>query len=148
MQTHNKITEKRFFVSIKTNTYMKNIFLFLLFIGTLHSASAQNRNKGLCGVEVNDVSRTTSFGYLVGYVVQFKNTTNRSVDGIYWHAVYLNNDGDVIESDESSFNSTNIIDPIAGGFTKSLVRAPRIKGASKVLIVVDKVHFTDGASCK
>jgi hypothetical protein len=126
---------------------MKNIFLFLLFMGSLNAVSAQ-KNKGMCGVEVNDVSRTTSFGYLVAYVVQFKNTTNRPVDGVYWRALYLNNAGDIIESEESSFNSTNLIDPIAGGTTKSLARAPRVKGASKVVIVVNKVHFSDGASCK
>lgn len=126
---------------------MKNIFLFLLFMGTLNAVNAQ-KNKGSCGVEVNDVSRTTSFGYLVAYVVQFKNTTNRPVDGVYWRALYLNNAGDIIESEESSFNSTNLIDPIAGGTTKSIARAPRVKGASKVVIVINKVHFSDGASCK
>lgn len=126
---------------------MKQLFLVIVFSSFLQIASAQ-KSRGICGVEVNDVSRTTSFGYLVAYVVQFKNNTNRSVDGIYWRAQFYNNDGDFIESSESSFNSTNIIDPISSGFTKSLARAPRVKGASKVVIIIDKVHFTDGETCK
>jgi len=126
---------------------MKKLFLFIVLVFFFQTVFAQ-RSKGSCGVEVNDVSKTTGFGYLVAYLVQFKNTTNRSVDGIYWRAQFYNNDGDFIESIESSFNSTNIIDPISGGSTKSVARTLRVKGASKVVIVIDKVHFTDGESCK
>ncbi|MFM7682613.1 MAG: hypothetical protein ACKO7P_07680 [Bacteroidota bacterium] len=126
---------------------MKKLFRFIVLVFFFQTVFAQ-RSKGRCGVEVNDVSKTTGFGYLVAYLVQFKNTTNRSVDGIYWRAQFYNNDGDFIESIESSFNSTNIIDPISGGFTKSVARTPRVKGASKVVVVIDKVHFTDGESCK
>lgn len=126
---------------------MKNLFVFVIIILFGHSINAQ-QNKGLCNVEINDVSKIVSFGYLVSYSVEFKNNTNKTVDGIYWNAYYYNNAGELVEQDKSSFNSTNIIEPIAMGFTKMLVRSPKIEGASKVFIKITKVHYSDGASCK
>lgn len=128
------------------NTVKKYILALLLVIGFKFNYAQQN--KGLCGVEVSDVSKTITFGYLVGYVVQFKNNTKKSVDGIYWTTNFYNNSGDFIKSEESSFNSTSLIDPIAAGFTKSLARAPNVKGASKAVIIINKVHYSDGTNCK
>ncbi len=129
-------------------TRMKKILSAIAFpLLAVSFASAQN-NRGLCSVEVSDVSRLTSFGYLVGYTVQFKNNTKKTVDGVYWTAFYYNNNNELIKKEESSFNSTNLIDPIASGFTKSVARSPRIKGASKVIVQIDSIHFSDGGSCK
>ena len=101
-----------------------------------------------CKVEVLDVSKAVSFGYLAGYTVEFKNNSTKVVDGIWWTVNYLNNANELIKKDEESFNSTNIIDPISSGFTKLIARTPRVKGASKVEIIITKVHFTDGSSCQ
>jgi hypothetical protein len=105
-------------------------------------------NKGLCKVEVNDVSKVTSLGYLVGLTIEFKNNTKKTVDGIYWTTYFFDNANKVIKTEEDSFNSSSNIDPIVSGFTKTIVRAPRIKGASKVAIVINKIHFSDGSGCK
>ena len=101
-----------------------------------------------CKVEVLDISKIVSFGYLVGYTVEFKNNSNKVVDGIWWTVKYLNNANELIKREDESFNSTNIIDPISSGFTKLITRAPRVKGASKVEITIIKVHFADGANCQ
>ena len=101
-----------------------------------------------CKVEVLDISKVVSFGYLVGYTVEFKNNSNKVVDGIWWTVKYLNTANESIKKDDESFNSTNIIDPITSGFTKLITRAPRVKGASKVEITITKVHFADGANCQ
>ncbi len=111
-----------------------------------NSINAQS-NKGLCKVDVSDVSKATSFGYLLGYSVTFKNNSKKTVDGIYWDVNYYNNANELIKSDNSSFNSTSIISPIASGFTKTLARSPRIKGASAVIVKITKVHYSDGTSC-
>jgi hypothetical protein len=124
----------------------KYLLLFALIVCTSTAFAQQSR--GLCNVEINDVSKLTALGYLVGYTVQFKNNARKSVDGIYWTSYFYNNDNKLIESETASFNSTNVIDPIASGFSKSLARSPRVKGASKVLIVINKVHYSDGSSCK
>lgn len=105
-------------------------------------------NKGLCNIEISDVSKVSSFGYLVGCSVQFKNNSKKSVDGIWWKTYYYNNANDLIKVEDNSFNSSNLIDPIASGFTKSIVRSPRVKGASRVIIKIIKVHFSDGTTCK
>jgi capsule polysaccharide export protein KpsC/LpsZ len=76
-----------------------------------------------CKVEVLDVYKAVSFGYLAGYTVEFKNNSTKVVDGIWWTVNYLNN-------------------------AKLIARTPRIKGASKVEIIITKVHFTDGSSCQ
>jgi hypothetical protein len=60
---------------------------------------------------------------------------------------YYNNADDLLFEDESSFNSTSTVDPIAMGFKKTLVRTKRVKGASKVFVKITKVHFSDGTSC-
>lgn len=126
---------------------MRKILLLVTFIVFSTTAFAQ-QNRGLCNIEVNDVSKITALGYLIGYTVQFKNNTSKTVDGVYWTAYYYNNDNKLIESEKSSFNSTNLIDPIAAGFSKSIARSPRVKGASIVLVLINKVHYSDGSSCK
>ncbi len=125
---------------------MTKLFLIAVFSFLCQTANIQS-NKGLCKVEVNDVSKTTSFGYLVGYSVTFKNNSKKTVDGVYWNVYFYNNNGDLIKEDKSTFNSTSLIDPIASGFTKILVRSPRVKGASKVIVKITKVHFSDGTTC-
>lgn len=126
---------------------MKSFLLVVLFVSMTQVFYAQE-NKGICGIEVSDVSKVTSFGYLVSYVVEFKNNSRKTVDGIYWKTYFYNNDNKLISTEESSFNSSSLIDPVASGFTKSIARAPRIKGASKVVIVINKVHYSDGSNCK
>jgi hypothetical protein len=125
---------------------MKRLFLAIVMLA-IYQISFGQQNKGTCKIEVSDVSKLISFGYLIGYTVEFKNTSNKTVDGIYWTAYYINNNGDYIKMESDSFNSTDLIDPIQSGFKKSLVRAPRVKNASKLIIVVNKVHFTDGSTC-
>lgn len=126
-------------------------FTLLVFTITIFQLSfSQPANPpGMCNkVVVSDISKIASFGYLVGYTVQFKNNSDSTVDGIWWKAYYYNNAGELIKQDESSFNSSKIIDPIASGFTKSVARSPRVKGASKVVIKIVKVHFSSGVICK
>ena len=122
-------------------------FFYVLIFGLMFNCAYGQQSKGVCKIEVTDISKLISFGYLVGYTAEFKNKSNKTVDGIYWTTYYINNNGDYIKTESDSFNASNQIDPIQSGFKKSLVRAPRIKNASKLIIVINKVHFTDGTSC-
>jgi hypothetical protein len=125
---------------------MRQLFYTLIIVFVSNFSFSQT-NKGLCNVEVDDVSKVTSFGYLLGYSVTFKNDTNKTIDGIYWNVYYYNNANELLKKDNSSFNSTKLIDPIASGFTKTIARSPKVKGASVVIIKITKVHFSDGTSC-
>jgi hypothetical protein len=133
-------------LKIKKNTKMRTKFILLFTFITTISTLAQ-KNESLCKVNVEDISKITSFGYLIGYSVQFKNYSSKSVDGIYWTAYYYNNDNTLIKSEETAFNSTNLIDPIVSGTTKTIARSPRVKGASKVIIRINKLHFVDNSTC-
>ena len=126
---------------------MRNLF-FIAMITLVGNAAIAQSNKGMCKVEVNDISKVTGFGYLAGYSVEFINNSKKTVDGIYWNVYYYNNANDLVFEDKSSFNSTSTVDPIAMGFTKTLVRSQSVKGASKVFIKITKVHFSDGTTCK
>ena len=123
-------------------------FLCVLLICLMFNCAYGQQSKGVCKIEVADVSKLISFGYLVGYTAEFKNNSNKTVDGIYWTTYYINNNGDYIKTESDSFNASELVEPIQSGFKKSLVRAPRIKNASKLIIVIDKVHFADGSTCK
>jgi len=120
----------------------------ILSLLTLSGVAFAQSNVGKCGVEIHDVSSITAFGYLSAYTVMFRNTNEKSVDGIYYTAVFYNNEDREIERKEDAFNSSAVINPIASGVVRSLVRSPGVKGASKLVIVVNRVHFTNGKTCK
>lgn len=120
------------------------INLLALFI--ISSTVVAQPHKDKCKIEVEDVSVLTTFGYL-NYTVKFINKSKSSVDGIYWTAKFYNNSGDLLKTEESSFNSGGLIDPIASGFSKSVARMPKVKGASKVRIEIDRVHFVIEGNC-
>lgn len=124
---------------------MKALTLLIITIIIFLTSYAQN-NKSACQVEVSKVSVLTTFGYL-NYTVEFHNKSNKTVDGIYWTARFYDNSGELIKKEESSFNSGGLIDPVASGFKKSLARLPKVKGASKVFITIDKVHFSTSGNC-
>ena len=126
---------------------MKRIFWLLIF-GLMYNCTYGQQNKGVCKIEVTDVSKLISFGYLVGYTAEFKNNSNKTVDGIYWTTYYINNNGDYIKVETDSFNASDLVEPIQSGSKKSLVRVPSIKNASKLIIVINKVHFADGSTCR
>lgn len=124
----------------------KYLFLTLFFI--IGNTVFAQSNSSKCKCNVTDVTKVVSFGYLVGYNAIFKNTSTKTIDGVYWTEVYYNNAGDVIKQTTDSFNSISLIDPIQSGFSRNIVRSPRVKGASKVILQIDKVHFTDGTTCQ
>jgi hypothetical protein len=126
---------------------MKSLFFIPLFLLAVLTTNAQE-NKSIKAVQVTDVSVVNSFGYLVSYTVTFKNTSSKTIDHIGWTVNYYDNSGKLVSSEESSFNSDSMVDPIVAGFEKTLVRTPRIKGASKAQIVVKEAHSPDGTKFK
>ena len=126
---------------------MKLLLCIPLFLLAVLTANAQE-NKSIQAVKVTDVSVVNSFGYLVSYTVTFKNTSSKTIDHIGWTVNYYDNSGKLVSSEESSFNSDSMVDPIVAGFEKTLVRTPRIKGASKAQIVIKEAHSPDGTKFK
>jgi len=122
--------------------------LIILIISIFSNFTFGQSHTGRCNIGIKDVSQTTTFGYLISYSVNFKNKSQKTVDFISWDAYYYNNANELLEKGKSYFNSTESIDPISSGFTKKIIRFTKINGASKVIIKITKVHFSDGTICK
>jgi hypothetical protein len=145
-----KFIQKEFDVLIQFSK-QQLLMRTLLLIATgliLSLGMYAQENKSIKAVKVTDVSVLNSFGYLVSYTVTFKNTSSKTIDHIGWTVNYYDNSGKLVSSEESSFNSDSMVDPIVAGFEKTLVRTPRIKGASKAQIVVKEAHSPDGTKFK
>lgn len=127
---------------------MKKLIIILFVCAFYQISFAQKSSSGMCKVDVSDVSKVASFGYLLGYTVKFKNNSKKVVDGIWWTSYYYDNSNDLIKSETDSFNSIGLIKPCAPGTTKSIVRSAKVKGASIVVVKVTKAHFSDGTTCK
>ena len=127
---------------------MKKRIIIFCFCSFFQFSFAQKSSSGMCKVDVEDITNVASFGYLIGYTVKFKNNSKSTVDGIWWTSYYYDNSGDLMKYESDSFNSSGIIKPIASGSNKSIVRSPRVKGASKVVVKITKTHFSDGKTCK
>lgn len=127
--------------------FFKVILLSVVMVLFFHGARSQT-DKGKCGIEVVDVSCVQLLGYLSSYTVTFKNNTERSVDGIYYRVMFNNNEGRLISEMEDGFNSSTWTGPVGPGTTKFIMRYPNIKGASKAVILIDRVHYVNGESCR
>ena len=122
---------------------MKTIVALLSLMLAITPSFSQS-NKSIKAVSVTDVSVANVFGYLTGYTVTFKNTSNKTLDQIKWTVNYYDNSGNLIKTEKESFNSDSFVDPVSSGFEKILVRTPRVKGASKAQVIVTGAHASDG----
>jgi hypothetical protein len=126
---------------------MKKLIIAFTFVMFCTASYAQS-NKGLCKVEVSDIIPIVTFGYLVSYDLNVENNSNKTVKGVDWTAYFYSQDGALIKKISDSYSSGKIIDPIAPGYNKNLIRAPRVKGAAKMSVTITKVVFHDGSVCK
>jgi hypothetical protein len=126
---------------------MKNIlFVFVSF--ALFGFNTQPKpGKDSCNVEIGEIKVIVSLGYLVGYSVEFTNNSDKVIDGLYWTATYTDNGKNIIRKENGAFNSTKNIFPIEASSKRLLNRVPKVKGATKVTIELNKVHYNDDSSC-
>lgn len=111
---------------------------------TLCNTAISQTHQSIQAVEVVDVSVLNAFGYLTAYTVTLKNKSDKTLDYIGWTANFFNNKGTLIHSDQSSFNSDGIFDPIVSGFDTTILRAPKVEGACKAQIIIRDAHSVDG----
>jgi hypothetical protein len=123
---------------------MKSI-LFCLFLGSAFLVNAQSHSD-YGSVKVLSAVTQNTFGYNVGYYVDFKNNSTKSVDGLKWTSRFYDNFGTLKGTREGQWQSGNFIKPITvGGKTQDL-ETVWVEGATKVFVTVKMVHFTDGTS--
>jgi hypothetical protein len=118
---------------------MKNLFLAVALLFSI--AAASQENKGKSGVSVVSTKTQNVLGTSIGYYVEFKNESDKEVDGIKWIATFTNNFGDALGKREGNWQSGNIIPNIKPGETTVDLEGKFVKGATKVSVKITQVHF-------
>lgn len=127
---------------------MRLFFIIFSVLAFSLRVNGQTSNKSACNLNITSVITNLSFGVNVGYILNLKSTSNKSIDAVEWTAQFYDNFGKLIESRPGSFNATSFIEPILSGTEKVIVRTNKINGATKVFVSINKVHFVDGSVCK
>jgi hypothetical protein len=68
-----------FYIAVKLYIIRQLFWMFLF--GFKCNARYGQQSRGICKIEVTDISKLISFGYLVGYTAEFKNNSNKTLDG-------------------------------------------------------------------
>ncbi len=121
--------------------FFLSLFFGIIFLNPF-SCHAQ-RHTGKSGLEVYRTYSQNILGKNIGYYIEFKNTSDRSVDAIEWEAYFYNNFKDLKGKRKGSWSSGNIIKPIPPNNMAKDLQASWVDGAEKVYIKVTRVHFED-----
>jgi hypothetical protein len=121
-------------------TFITSILFSMTYLPPKHS--------GKCGVIAIKAYTQNLLGKNVGYYVEFKNSSKKSVDAIEWTAKFYNNFDELKGSSKGEWSSGNIISPIESGETTRDLEGVWVNGATKVFVTITRVHFTDGTICK
>ena len=119
---------------------MKTIFSILMFC-LIPILGISQTNKGKSGVSVVGTKTQSVLGASLGYYVEFKNNTDKKVDGIKWIATFTNNFGEVLGTREGDWQSGNFISSMEPGESTEDLENNFVKGATKVWITITLVHF-------
>lgn len=117
---------------------MKNLFLAVTLFFSI--AAASQENKGKSGVSVVSTKTQNLLGTNI-YYVEFKNESDKEVDGIKWIATFTDNFGELLGKKEGKWQSGNIIPNIKPGETTVDLEGKFVKGATKVSVKITQVHF-------
>ena len=123
---------------------MKNT-IFIIFLSiAVESLGQKHSNYG--SVQVLSAYTQSTFGYNAGYYVEFKNNSTKKVDGLKWTAKFYDNFGSLKGTRKGQWQSGNFIDPISIGGTAKDLEGVWVEDATKVVISIKMVHYTDGTS--
>ena len=122
-----------------------SVFFSLLFFSCLLVAQS---HKGKCGLEISKAYTQNVLGKNIGYYVEFKNNSAIAIDAIEWTAAFYNNFNELKGKRDGAWSSGNIINPIKPGDTTKDLETNWVKDATKVFIIIKRVHFADGKICK
>ena len=129
---------------------MKHLLLVIMafFIYFIPHPSLCQSHKGLSSVEVLEAATQNTLGYNAGYYVEFKNISTKSIDGVKWNVDFIDNFGANKGKREGVWQSGHFTSPIPPGDTLKDIEGVWVEGATKIVITIKEVHFTDGTSQK
>jgi hypothetical protein len=120
-------------------------FLIVAFTFLLLNSNAQS-HKGLCNVEVKNVTDLNFFGPTFSFDVTFKNNSNRSISYIYYDVECYNYDGEKLGWFENKQGAKKIT--LLPGQLYEEHRSLNKSGTSKVAIKIRKIVYESGSTCE
>lgn len=126
---------------------LRHFALTLAILGLSNIIYAQ-KNKGLAGIDVVKAATQNTLGINAGYYVEFKNNTDKEVDGVKWKAYFYDNFEAYKDKRDGKWQSGNFIKPAKSGEVFEDVEGIWVEDATKVFVTITEVHFTDGSSKK
>lgn len=123
-----------------------HILTLLIFLN-LHNPLQKLTHSGKCGVTPDKAYSQNVLGRNVGYYVEIKNESEKEFDAIEWEAFFYDNFDELLETRPGSWSSGNIIKPCKPQETLKDLDMVWVKKATKVIIKIRRVHFTDGTTC-
>jgi hypothetical protein len=121
--------------------------LLSILVVCLLCSAAEPTHQGMCNVSINKAYTQNVLGKNIGYYVEFKNNSSRTVDALKWKATFYDNFNEQKGVREGSWSSGNFISPIKPNATAMDLENNWVNDATKVRITITKVHFTDGMTC-
>jgi hypothetical protein len=122
-----------------------NLSTLAILLMSLNTSTPKHYGKG--GVMPVKAYTQNILGKNVGYYVEFKNGSKKSVDALEWKARFYNNFVDLKGTREGNWSSGNFIKPIEPNTTTEDLEGVWVDGATKVFVIISRVHYTDGTSC-
>jgi hypothetical protein len=126
----------------------RTIILLCLTSLLMSLAFLPPKHIGKCGIIAQKAYTQNILGKNVGYYVEFKNTSKKTVDALEWSVKFYNNFDELKGTKSGEWSSGNFISPIKPGKTTKDLEGVWVENATKVFVTVTRVHFTDGSSCK
>ncbi len=105
-------------------------------------------HKGLPSIEVLEAATQNTLGINAGYYVKFQNNSQKSIDGVKWKVDFLDNFGTNKGTRDGQWQSGNFTKPVEPGDTMKDLEGVWVEGATKIVVTIKEVHFTDGTSQK
>ena len=101
-----------------------------------------------CGITVTKSYNQQVLGKNIGFFVVFKNNTTRSLDAIEYKVIYKNGFDDVKGTRLFTWQAGNFLGPKLPGESLKDGSATWVDDANKIEVLIIRVHFTDGYTCK
>ncbi len=129
--------------SLSLFTFTLGVFLFLSL--TLSSTKVLLND---CGISITKSYNQEVLGKNIGFYVVFKNNTTRSLDAIDYKVIYKNGFDEVKGTRSFTWQAGNFLGPKLPGESLKDGSTTWVDDANKIEVLIKRVHFTDGYSCK
>ncbi len=129
--------------SLSLFTFTLGVFLFLSL--TLSSTKVVLND---CGISITKSYNQEVLGKNIGFYVVFKNNTTRSLDAIDYKVIYKNGFDEVKGTRSFTWQAGNFLGPKLPGESLKDGSTTWVDDANKIEVLIKRVHFTDGYSCK